>query len=168
MMKCHWIHLLISLYNWIICCGIGATRPRKWSTQHQGNPNPCSWAPHDLTYVKGRHTGDGGCAFTVAQPDMWCHNALCTVPTEQAAKRRGEVNHSSHSGEFLFIYLQITMLTQVLHSGEKFLIPAVIESGSEGNFMNEETALKIHLQLSRLHDPPNLSTIDGGPIGTGT
>lgn len=34
--------------------------------------------------------------------------------------------------------------------------------------MDEETALKIHLQLRRLHDSPNISTIDGSPIGAGT
>lgn len=59
------------------------------------------------------------------------------------------------------------MKVLVLHSGESYLVTALIDSGSEGNFVDENTARRLHLNLRELHDPPNLSAIDGGPIGKG-
>lgn len=55
----------------------------------------------------------------------------------------------------------------VIHSGESFVLSAIIDSGSEGNFIEETTALRLHLPLKPLRRPVKVNTIDGGPIGTG-
>lgn len=47
-----------------------------------------------------------------------------------------------------------TIMMQILHSGETFLVPALIDSGSEGNFIDQDTMRKLHLQLRHLHSPP--------------
>lgn len=57
---------------------------------------------------------------------------------------------------------------QIFYLEKSYLLTAVIDSGSAGNFMNFAATKRLKLPLGALNKPPRLSTIDGGPIGEGT
>lgn len=61
----------------------------------------------------------------------------------------------------------MTILVKIVHSRESYFVAALIDSGLEGNFIDEETAKKFHIRLHKLEKPITLTTIDDGPIGTG-
>lgn len=56
---------------------------------------------------------------------------------------------------------------QIQHLNQHFTLTALIDSGADGNFMNQATAERLHLKRYNLNNPPSLQAIDGSPIGSG-
>uniref|UniRef100_A0A3B1JS24 CCHC-type domain-containing protein n=1 Tax=Astyanax mexicanus TaxID=7994 RepID=A0A3B1JS24_ASTMX len=48
-----------------------------------------------------------------------------------------------------------------------FVFPALIDSGAEGNFINEQLARQLLIPLECLENPMKLSAVDGTPVGQG-
>lgn len=61
----------------------------------------------------------------------------------------------------------VILQVQIWHSKRTFALPALIDCGSTGNFIDWDTVAKLQLPVTQLHQPLCLSAIDRGPIGSG-
>lgn len=68
----------------------------------------------------------------------------------------------------MIVFQSFTLNVQIKHSKNIFILPALIDPGADANIIDHDTATKLKLPMQPLQHPPKISSIDGGPIGTGT
>lgn len=65
------------------------------------------------------------------------------------------------------LHKPLILQTKLSYNNQVFLLSVLIDSGSDGNFMDINTAQKIGLPLILLINSPNVFTADGRTLGPG-
>lgn len=98
----------------------------------------------------------------VASCPMWGK-----VPTSSnLAQRTLTLSYAVIPTQFLSIQ-SFPLNAEIKHSGNVFILSALIDSGAADNFIDHNTAVQLKLPLQSLPHPLKISTIDGVPIESG-